>query len=249
MQPHELADALVRPRSSRRRSTTFDTRVTWRDQEVALRFVGPETAQKRALLVHGWEADSSDLDVIATHLAQLGMRCVLPDLPAHGASEGDTLMIPEAAELIRQIDAAYGRFSVVIGHSIGSAVVLLAHREGLTSQMLVMLTPPENYARQLSLSARLAGAPKPLIAAALELLRQRCPNLDEVDSLEMASTIEAPMLIVSAGADKMVDPENGRRLAASAPTARWLEIPEATHRSVLNDPVVVQAIMSEASKI
>ena len=97
------------------------------------------------------------------------------------------------------------------------------------------MTPPENYRRQLSLAARLAGASDEQIEAALGELRRRYAALDELDGPSMAKLVDVPMLVVAAGRDRLLDPENGRRLVAAASRAFLLELPDATHRSILTD--------------
>jgi pimeloyl-ACP methyl ester carboxylesterase len=96
--------------------------------------------------------------------------------------------------------------------------------------------------RQLSLSARAAGAPEPLIGAALEVLRVRCPELDAIDGLAMAGHLTMPGLIVVAGRDGILDPRDGRSLAAAWPKSRLVELPDATHRSVLRDAGTLAAV-------
>jgi pimeloyl-ACP methyl ester carboxylesterase len=247
MRSHELAEALIRPKRAARPNASADATLTWNSEQIAVRFIGPPEASRRALLVHGWEADSRDLDAVAQRLAGEGYRCVLPDLPAHGASSGDTVMIPEAADALRPVDQAYGPFDLIVGHSIGTAVTLVAQSQGLKTRALVLLTPPDNYSKQLTHSARAAGAPDPLITAALEHLRRRSPQMDSLDSPAIAATISIPMLVVVAGRDKVLDPKCGRDIAAAAPNARLLDLPEATHRSVLKDANVIDAIAEFAS--
>jgi hypothetical protein len=47
---------------------------------------------------------------------------------------------------------------------------------------------------------------------------------------------------VVAGKDQILDPQDGRILSAAWPDARLLELPEASHLSVLRDVGVMEAI-------
>jgi pimeloyl-ACP methyl ester carboxylesterase len=191
--------------------------------------------------VHGWETDHRDLKTISEPLTGLGFLCVLPDLPAHGGSARETMLIPEAAEALVQVGDAHGPFDLCVAHSMGAAVALVAISKGLHAGRVAFLAPPANYVRQLSLSARAAGAPEPLIAAALDVLRSRCAELDGIDSLAMAKHLTMPGLIVVAGRDEVLDPQDGRTLAAAWPASRLLDLPEASHRSVLRDAATIKA--------
>jgi pimeloyl-ACP methyl ester carboxylesterase len=241
MQPAALAEMLIRPRPPRLPPVPTDTYLRSGDADVAVHLRGPADAPLRALLVHGWEGDHRDLDGIAGVLPPEALR-VMPDLPAHGASSAATLTIPEGAEALLAVDRAYGPFDVCVSHSIGCAMALMAMDRGLRTRRAVFLTPPANYVRQTTITATAAGAPAALIAAALDVLRRRCPELDRIDSPSMAPHIRVPSLVVVAGRDRILDPNDGRVLAGALPDAALLELPEATHRSVLNDEAALASI-------
>lgn len=242
MTPEALAEALVRPRRSQEDLPRPSARLAQRGFDIALHFRGSSSSVTRALMVHGWEADHRALGTIASALVGLGFFCVLPDLPAHGGSTGQTMMIPEAADAVVAVGEAHGPFDLCVAHSMGAAVALVAMTKGLRAGKTAFLAPPANYVHQLSLSARAAGAPQHLVAAALDVLRSRCPDLDRIDSLTMAGHLTMPGLIVVGGRDQVLDPQNGRTLAAAWPGCRLLDLPEASHRSVLRDVAVTEAI-------
>lgn len=242
MKPEALAEALTRPRRLVGDLPQPDARLSLRGIDLALHFRGPAGAARRALLVHGWETDHRDLETIAGALAGAGLLCVLPDLPAHGGSTGDTMTLPEGADALAAVDEVHGPFALCVGHSVGSAVALIGLTEGLRAETAALLAPPRNYVQQLSTSARVAGAPAPLIAAALQVLRTRCPSLDGIDSLAMAPRLTMPGLVAVAGRDQVLDPQDGRLLAGAWPGCRLLDLPEASHRSILRDAAVVEAI-------
>jgi len=241
MTPAALADALVRPRRPRHVSPVPAAMLAAEGFEIAVHFTGDPLAACRVLAVHGWEADHRDLLGLAATLP-VPAFVVSPDLPAHGASSGETLVIPEAARALLAVDAAYGPFDLLIAHSIGTAVALVALSQGLRAASAALLTPPANYVKQLTLGARAAGAPQPLIDAALAVLRQRAPELDRIDSPSIAPGVGIPALVVVAGRDRTLDPGDGRALAAALPQGRLLDLPDATHRSVIEDEAVIAAL-------
>ncbi len=241
MTPDALADALIRPRRRKAHSPAPARRLSAGDFEVALHAAGDAQAPFRVLAVHGWEADHRDLLGLAARLP-FPVAVTAPDLPAHGASSGGTMMIPEAARALLAVDAAGGPFDLVIAHSIGTAATLVALADGLRAGAAVLLAPPANYVKQLELGARAAGAPQALIDAALAVLRRRCPALDRIDSPAIASRVGIPALVVVAGRDRTLDPADGRAVASALPRGRLLDLPAATHRSVIEDPAVAAAM-------
>lgn len=246
MSPSTLAEALVRPRRLLKPGPGPAERLIAGSFDIALHERAPQSARRSALLVHGWETDHRDLLAVADALATAGVRCLLPDLPAHGASAGDTMMIPEAAAALLHVAEAKGPFDLCVGYSMGAAILITALGRGLATAKVAFIAPPINYRHQLTRSARGAGAPDPLISAALDVLRRRAPNLDEIDGLAMACGMTLPCTVVVAGKDEVLDPENGRKLAAAWHGSVLREDPEATHRSILRSAVTLDAVTAVA---
>jgi hypothetical protein len=101
----------------------------------------------------------------------------------------------------------------------------------------------------MTLAAGAAGAPEPLIAAALDILRVRCPDLDSVDSGRLASSLTMPGIVAAAGRDEVLDPDNARRLVRRWPLGRLIEDADATRRSILKSRLVIDAIVGLASAV
>ena len=94
------------------------------------------------LLIHGFAGDRSAWAQLTAALARAGKTVVTPDLPGHGAT---TLPAPDAGALAdavtRLAETLPGRL-VLVGHSLGAAVaVIAAGRLGPKVARLVLLTP------------------------------------------------------------------------------------------------------------
>ena len=112
------------------------------------------------------EAAAGELDV-DPDLAPLALVDAGPTVPLPaGASAGDTMMIPEAAAALQHVATAKGPFDFAVGYSMGAAILLVAMVRGLQTARVGFIAPPINYPEQLTLSARGAGAPAPLVSAA-----------------------------------------------------------------------------------
>jgi hypothetical protein len=249
MKPRDLAEALIRPRRRPGEAITPDETLKAAGFTIALHRRGDRKAPRRALLVHGWEADHRDMLPLAETLAASGFHVLLPDLPAHGGSSGETVMIPQAASVLVELGNRYGDFDLCVGHSVGSATALVALDRGLRSSAVALLAPPLNYVRQMTLVAGIAGAPEPLIAAAFDVLRVRCPDLDSVDSERLASGLTMPGIVAAAGGDEVLDPDNARRLVRHWPLGLLVVDPDATHRSILKSRPVIDAIIDVACPV
>ena len=153
------------------------------------------------------------------------------------------MMIPDGAEALVAVDRKYGPFDLCVAHSMGCAIALAGMAKGLRVKAAAFLASPSNYVKQLSLSARAAGAPEPLVTAALDVLRARRPELDDIDSLAMAKHLTMPGLLVVAGRDQVLDPQDSRKLEGAWPDCVMLDLPDASHRSVLRDAAVIDAIV------
>jgi pimeloyl-ACP methyl ester carboxylesterase len=94
------------------------------------------------LLVHGWGGRSTDLARLGARLAGDGHRVVAADLPAHGASPGDTTDLFELATAVRAVADRAGPLHGVVAHSLGSVAALLALADGLAAPRAVVLAPP-----------------------------------------------------------------------------------------------------------
>ena len=72
------------------------------------------------LLVHGWEDDNSLWTPLIDALIARDRALVVFDLPAHGYSEGEWGLGPQAADGIAAVAAALGPIDAVVAHSFAS---------------------------------------------------------------------------------------------------------------------------------
>ena len=146
-QPEEVARAFLTPRPPKERPA-----LPLEDGEV-LRIATPEgeVALQRAgtgplvLLLHGWEGQAADLAAFVAPLRQAGFGVLAMDLPAHGASAGQQMSIPQAARALVAVGKALGPLHSAIAHSIGSGVLAEALNAGLSVRRAVFIAAPGHY--------------------------------------------------------------------------------------------------------
>jgi pimeloyl-ACP methyl ester carboxylesterase len=98
---------------------------------------------KRLLIIHGFESSSFNFDAYVMPMIRNGYEVVAIDAPAHGRSEGKTIMLPEYVETIREAELRYGPFDAYMAHSFGGLAVsmFLEHATGKKDSKLVLIAP------------------------------------------------------------------------------------------------------------
>jgi pimeloyl-ACP methyl ester carboxylesterase len=178
--------------------------------------------QGSVLLFHGISANKKIMSYLARGLAEQGLRVYVPDLPGHGRTPGPFL--PARAEqcgegLLREL-LARGLISadrtILAGHSMGGAIA-------------------ERIASRIPVAGLIAISPAPMRAAhgvtAEKLFFPDPPDLPP-HSLVMVGSLELESMRRNA-ADLVATRSDG--------TAKYLEIPGASHVSVLFNSAAMRA--------
>ncbi|MBL7700326.1 MAG: alpha/beta fold hydrolase [Chitinophagaceae bacterium] len=80
-------------------------------------------AEKKALIIHGFESSSKNFDRYIGALLKKGYEVLIFDAPAHGLSSGKRITLPLYMESIQKIHELYGPVDAYIGHSFGGLVL------------------------------------------------------------------------------------------------------------------------------
>lgn len=91
------------------------------------------TGDSVILLVHGWRSRASRFSHLVRALTNDGRMIVSFDAPGHGASGKGPSDVVEWARIIRELEARYGHFDAIVGHSFGVLAAFQAVRMGLTT--------------------------------------------------------------------------------------------------------------------
>jgi len=87
---------------------------------------GVSDAPGTVAVVHGWGSRAAFMVPLARDLLASGKRCILIDLPAHGAAGGQTINMLVAAKALRAVEAQTGPWEAIVGHSFGGGATVLA---------------------------------------------------------------------------------------------------------------------------
>ncbi|MGD0548732.1 MAG: alpha/beta hydrolase [Terracidiphilus sp.] len=208
------------------------------------RIAGIDIGQGRpVLLVHGWGGQAADLSMFVPPLVADSYRAIAFDLPAHGASDGETAPIPVCAEVLLRIQQYVGKLHAVIAHSAGSAITVKALAMGLDAGRVVLISAPsrcEYYARRF---ARDAGLKSTQIEEMLGALKEMGFDVADLSAPSTVRQFCLPALLVHSDDDQIVPVADGLEIANAWPRARFLYCSRLGHSRLLRDESTIRAIV------
>jgi pimeloyl-ACP methyl ester carboxylesterase len=228
-----------------------------------------ESSQHPALLlIHG--AGGTHLDW-SPELRR--MNAIVPDLPAHGKSEGDGTsdLMDYVNDFVALLDALEIPKVIAVGHSMGGAIALLmALHFPQRLQGLVLLSTGANLVVNPRILEGIrnnfeattemliqwmwqSNTPQAVLRRGLEQLRQTPPDIlyqdyvacNQFDVLDQVHKIQLPTLIISGTRDKMTRLEWSEELAENIPNSELHDIGGASHMMALEQPQLIAHIVQD----
>jgi len=193
------------------------------------------------LLAHGWNGRATQFWRFIDPLVQAGFRVVAFDLPAHGQSAGNSTDLFKIAESIRLVSNQFGPVHGVIAHSLSNAALVMALRDGLSTNRVVCISPPgqsvvmlKNYAEALELSS---GMQERLLK---HFLRDYGDDVwKKTSAVQNVQELSIPALVIHDKDDREVTWKEGKDLANSWPGAEFMLTESLGHRRILRNPAIV----------
>ena len=222
-----------------RRST-----VRWDGQDLAVWEWGPERVPA-VLLVHGWGSRAGRFSVMGRGLVEAGHRVVAYDAPAHGRSTGRLASVVEFARALRAVADQVGPVRSLVGHSLGGAAIVLALRDGLVAERVVLLAAPADVTRFATAFAdhlRLTEATRQAMRRNLE--RRLRARWDDLHLPAIVRRLRVPALLLHDRGDQDVPYRHAEEIAAAWPGARLLATDDLGHRAILRDASVVRSTVA-----
>lgn len=177
-QAAKVYDLFTRP-ASRAKVSAGDRALIERAERGRFELGGTEVVTYRwgdghrpVVLVHGWASCAARLAGLATALHEQGHSVLAFDLPGHGESGGELSSIVECRDIIRELQAQYGAFSALVGHSFGSLCSFFAVREGVKADALVGISGVSRFDHLISEMRNMLGLSPEMEAE----LRRRLEN-------------------------------------------------------------------------
>jgi pimeloyl-ACP methyl ester carboxylesterase len=221
------------------------------------------------ILVHGAGGSHLTWPPALRHLRHAAVYAI--DLPGHGraSGEGRDRIVEYAADLVGLIDALGVDQVVLVGHSMGGAVVqetalmvpervvglmLLGTGARLRVSETLLAGLPEDFERTVDLITRWSWGPAAddeMVARGRDLMLRGDPHVllcdllacDRFDARGRAPGIAAPTRVVTGAEDRMTPPRLGRSLTELIPGARFHLLPGAGHMVMVEQPEAVARIL------
>lgn len=174
-------------------------------------------ARGTVIVFHGNAGHAGHRDFYATALGRLGLRVILAEYPGYGPRDGalgEQNFIADAAETIALAHRQYGAPLLLIGESLGAAVVAAAsarQRDNVAGLMLI--TPWDRL-------EHVAAHHYPWLPVKW-LLR------DRYDSVTHLASLGLPVLVVVAERDSIVPARLGTKLYAALADPKRLTVVKA----------------------
>lgn len=215
--------------------------VQWQGQDLAAWEWGPE-GRPAVVLVHGWGSRAGRFSVMGRRLLGAGHRVVAYDAPAHGRSTGRLASLVEFARALRAVVDRVGPVRSLVGHSLGGAAIVLALRDGLAADRVVLLAAPADVTRFSTAFADHLRIPERARQAMRRNLERRLDaRWDDLHLPAIVTQLRTPALVVHDRGDPDVPYRHAEEIVAAWPGARLLATEGLGHRAVLRDPSVVES--------
>ena len=198
------------------------------------------------LLVHGWEDHCGAMLSLVQPLRERGYRVFALDAPGHGLSPNLDTHLLDTGEALAALMQQVGRFQAIIAHSYGAAAtaVLLERQPQWTPDHLTLVSPMQDIRQHLAIFAGIAGLSLPgwnrLQHRVAALLGR---ELDEISTLQAASRLRLPGLVIHDREDPLIPYAVSARIAERWRGSELLATQGLGHRRALSCPDVLGAIL------
>ena len=193
------------------------------------------------LLAHGWRSRASRFAPLVRRLLDLGYSPVSWDAPGHGATGGRAGTILDALEIIGLLQSRHGRFSAVVGHSLGALFSVHSLRQGIEADRLVLVSGVADFEVVIAgFAAELRLRPRTVAALRTAIERYHFGGDTSVwtrfGATHDAHTLTQPVLLLHDQGDPMIPHAQSRRmLTAFGEGAGLVTTSGLRHNGILTD--------------
>ena len=196
------------------------------------------------LLVHGWEDDNSLWAPLIDALVEQDRALVVFDLPAHGFSEGEWGLGPQAADGLAAVVAALGPINAVVAHSFGAGGVMLAMSEGdLAVDRMVLIAPPLRTGNRWLRYAERLGVTEDVAFAAQSTYEERIGRVRaSFDFRAELADLDVDLLVIHSADDERFPLGDSEEFVRKCRRGEFVVVHGLSHRRSARDPAVVARI-------
>jgi uncharacterized protein len=213
------------------------------------------------LILHGRTGMKEDYLAVAERFCAVGFRCIIPDLPGHGANKEPftTYGVLEAPTVLKCYEEASDKFKfaqepcMILGQSMGGAyAVQVAALDDSPFQAMVVVSSFDRLQTVIKGQTRdlLGDLLGTAVSGSVEHVFgwRTGVKISEINTAEKAPSIRIPTLVIHGESDKSIPLASGKKLYHSFPSdleKQWLEVPVAGHNNILITDYPLYATMAE----
>lgn len=222
---------------------------SWAFEDASITVYSPAVSPHApvALLVHGWGGHARQMLPLAEAYARQGLKPVLLEMPAHGASAGRTSNLPQFA---RAIEYAAARLSqqgfelrVLAAHSMGANAAAFAASRNLPVDKLVLIAPPASPREFTRYFAHVFGLSETTRAAMQARVEAREGILmPHFEPEHVGPRVRMPTLVVHDREDSVNRFSDGQAYARTIAGAQLVATQGLGHRRILKEEAVLDEI-------
>lgn len=219
------------------------------------------TVRGIVVLLHGRAGRKEDLLPVAERFVAAGLRCLIPDLPAHGdsplprvafgADEFESTLPRQVLANARKMFALPQEPAALWGVSMGAVFAIRAASEspGMWKALVVVSSFDALDEIIAAQTARYIGPVGLVLSHVIDRigLVKGEPRLSAIRPEVWARQVKVPTLVVHGDQDQLVPIERGRKLfeAIASKEKRWIQVAASGHHGVLATPAPLYAEMSD----
>ncbi len=222
---------------------------SWPFEDGSLTVYSPAAAPHAplVLLAHGWGGHAGQMLPLAEAVARAGLRPVLLEMPAHGASAGSISNLPQFARALEYATARLQqqghRLHAVVAHSLAANAAAYAASRGLPAERLVLLAPPSSPLEYTRLFAAVFGLSERTRARMQARVESREGILmRQFEPAQVSPRITRPTLVVHDRGDSINRFADGEAFAGAIAGARLLPTEGLGHRKILREAAVLEQV-------
>lgn len=203
-------------------------------------------ANKKILILHGFESRAYNFDRYVTPLLDKGYGVIAMDGKAHGNSEGKTTTAPEYAAMIKVLEEKLGKFDGFISHSFGGIALSLYQEENNNpAAKMVLIAPATETQSAIDLFSHFFGLGPGIRASIHEYIKQKSgKDISHYSINRIAPKLSNSILWIHDKDDDITPLSDLKPLLDSSPSNIEFMITEGLgHRKIYKDPAVIKRII------
>lgn len=196
------------------------------------------------LLVHGWGGHAAQMLQLAESIAARGLKPAILEMPAHGASDGNTSNLPQFSRAIEYVVARLVEqgfeMRALVAHSLGATATAFAAARGLPADRIVLIAPAASPPEYTRLFAQVFGLSERTRAAMQRRIEEREGILmPQFEPEAVGQRVRVPTLVVHDRHDSINRFRDGQAYASAIRGARLFATEGLGHRKLLKDAQVI----------